>query len=292
MSAIAFNRFAAGLLRECALLLEQQNANPFRVNAYRRAAQTLESLRQDARTIVAARGRDGLTELPFVGEGIGQAIVEIAKTGRLSRLDRLRGSAEPEAPLRAIPGIGATLAKRIHDELGIDTLEALELAAWDGRLDKLQGIGARRIAAIRAGAASVLGRAAGRGWPERGAPSAATLLDVDAEYRRAAAANQLPLIAPRRFNPERKAWLPVLHTERGDWHFTALYSNTARAHQLGRTGDWVVIYFYDGDHRERQRTVVTETHGPLEGRRVVRGSEGECAEHYGVTAYRPPALSA
>jgi hypothetical protein len=292
MSAVAFNRFAAGLLRECALLLEQQNANPFRVNAYRRAAQTLESLPQDARALVAASGRAGLTELPFIGEGIAQAIAEIAKTGRLSRLDRLRGAAEPEAPLRMIPGIGPTLAKRIHDELGIDTLESLETAAWDGRLETLEGISARRIAAIRAGAASLLGRSAARQPTELGAPAIATLLDVDAEYRRAAAANELPLIAPRRFNPERKAWLPVLHTERGDWHFTALYSNTGRAHQLGRTRDWVVIYFYDGDHRERQRTIVTETHGPLEGRRVVRGSEADCAEHYGLSAYRPATRSA
>jgi putative hydrolase len=53
----------------------------------------------------------------------------------------------------------------------------------------------------------------------------------------------------------------------------------------------VVIYFYDGDHRERQRTVVTETHGPLEGRRVVRGSEADCGEHYGLTEHRA-ALSA
>jgi hypothetical protein len=292
MSATAFNSFSASLLRECASLLEQQNANPFRVNAYRRAAQTLESLPQDARAIFAAAGRRGLAELPFIGAGIAQAIVEIAKTGRLSRLDRLRGAAEPEAPLRMIPGIGPTLAKRIHDQLGIDTLESLEMAAWDGRLERLDGISARRVAAIRAGTASVLGRSDARGSTERGMPPIAALLDVDAQYRRAAAANELPLIAPRRFNPERKAWLPVLHTERGDWHFTALYSNTGRAHQLRRTRDWVVIYFYDGDHRERQRTVVTETRGPLEGRRVVRGSEAECAEHYGLTAYRPAALSA
>jgi hypothetical protein len=292
MSAIPFNLFAADLLRECAWLLDQQNANPFRINAYRRAAQTLESLGQDARAIVAARGRGGLTELPFIGEGIGQAIVEIAKTGRLSRLDRLRGAAEPGAPLRMVPGVGPILAKRIHDELGIDTLESLEAAAWDGRLEALQRIGARRVAAIRAGAASLLGRSPTRDPPERGGPPVATLLDVDAEYRRAAAADELPLIAPRRFNPQHKAWLPVLHTERSGWHFTALYSNTGRAHQLRRTRDWVVIYFYDGDHRERQRTVVTETHGPLEGRRVVRGSEADCALHYGVTEYRPAALSA
>lgn len=292
MAAIAFNRFAAGLLRQCAELLEQQSANPFRVHAYRRAAQTLESLQEDARTIVGERGRDGLMDLPFIGEGIGQAIIEIAKTGRLSRLDRLRGAAEPEAQLRLVPGIGPKLAKRIHESLDIDTPEALEAAAWDGRLEKLDGISGRRLAAIRAGAASLLRRGVGRQALEGAGPPVATLLDVDAEYRRAAAANALPLIAPRRFNPEHRRWLPVLHTDRGGWHFTALYSNTARAHELGRTRDWVVLYFYDGDHREGQRTIVTETHGPLEGRRVVRGSEAECAVHYGVSGFAPLARSA
>jgi putative hydrolase len=289
----AFNRFAASLLRECASLLEQQNANPFRVNAYRRAAQTLESLPEDARTIVAEHGLEGLTDLPFIGEGIGQAIVEIAKTGRLARLDRLRGAAEPEAQLRMVPGIGPKLAKRIHEALDVDTLEALEAAAWDGRLGELAGISARRVAAIRAGVASLLGRPAARQRPsESGAPSVATLLDVDAEYRRAVAANELPLLAPRRFNPEHKAWLPVLHADRDGWHFTALFSNTARAHELGRTRDWVVLYFYDSDHREGQRTVVTETYGPVKGRRVVRGSEADCTAHYGVFEYRPAARSA
>jgi putative hydrolase len=290
---LAFNHAAAEQLRQCALLLEQQDANPFRVNAYRRAAQTLETLPTDARTIVRERGRDGLTELPFIGVGMAQAIVEIAKTGRLSRLDRLRGEADPEALLRAVPGIGPTLARRIHATLDVDTLEALEAAAYDGRLGRLPGISARRAAAIRAGVASLLGRAPTRlPTAQSQAPPIAALLDVDAEYRRAAAAGELPTLAPRRFNPEHKSWLPVLHTERGGWHFTALYSNTARAHELNRTGDWVVLYFYDGDHREGQHTVVTETHGPLRGRRVVRGREAECARHYGLAAYAPAARSA
>ena len=80
-------------------------------------------------------------------------------------------------------------------------------------------------------------------------------------------------IAPRRFNPKGEAWLPVLHTQRGDWHFTALFSNTARAHELGRVRDWVVIYGEDKAHGERQYTVVSATHGALAGRRVVRGRE-------------------
>jgi hypothetical protein len=112
--------------------------------------------------------------------------------------------------------------------------------------------------------------------PLRPAPDVALLLGVDEEYRAAAAARTLPTIVPRRFNEHGKAKLPVLHTRRGPWHFTALYSNTARAHELRRTRDWVVIYFHDGDHRERQCTVVTETRGSLEGERVVRGREPEC----------------
>ena len=106
------------------------------------------------------------------------------------------------------------------------------------------------------------------------------LLDVDREYREKALGGKLPTIAPRRFNPTGEAWLPVLHADRNGWHFTALHSNTAQAHQLIRTRDWVVLYFYDDQHVEGQHTVVTETHGPLAGRRVVRGREAECREHY------------
>jgi hypothetical protein len=106
-------------------------------------------------------------------------------------------------------------------------------------------------------------------------PPVAELLDVDREYRDKARAGRLRLITPRRFNPRREAWLPVLHTQRGSRHYTALYSNTAQAHRLGKTDDWVVLY-YDGRAAERQCTVVTESRGALAGRRVVRGREAEC----------------
>jgi uncharacterized DUF497 family protein len=57
-------------------------------------------------------------------------------------------------------------------------------------------------------------------------------------------------------------------------------SNTAQAHRLGRTRDWVVVYFYDKDHVEGQYTIVTESRGVLGGKRVVRAREAECREHY------------
>jgi putative hydrolase len=82
------------------------------------------------------------------------------------------------------------------------------------------------------------------------------------------------------FNASGAAWLPVWHTQQWPWHFTTLYSNTARAHELGREHDWVVVYGHADDMVERQYTIVTETRGSLAGRRVVRGREGECREWY------------
>ncbi len=60
-------------------------------------------------------------------------------------------------------------------------------------------------------------------------------------YRNKARRNELELIAPRRFNPKGLAWLPVMHMHYKGWHFTALCSNTARAHQLNKSRDWVLI---------------------------------------------------
>jgi len=157
----------------------------------------------------------------------------------------------------------------------------LEIAAHDGRLESVPGVGPRRAALIRASLAAMLGRRARPPRVERPeSPGVDVLLDVDREYRDKAAAGSLPRIAPRRFNPEKRAWLPILHAQRAPWHFTALYSNTARAHELGTTHDWVVVYF-ERDGHEDQCTVVTERTGPRAGRRVVRGREAECRTlHY------------
>lgn len=273
-------------LEEVAILLEQQDASPFRVAAYRHAADTVSGLDEDLGEILETRGVDGLVALPGIGDSIAAAVREMLRTGRWSQLDRLRGGAEPEALLRAVPGIGPGLAHRVHERLDIDTLEALETAAHDGRLATVPGFGRRRIRAVAAALATMLGRVGGRmrrAQTETGtSPPVALILAVDEAYRDKAAAGHLPTVAPRRFNPEGKAWLPILHTDRQGWHFTALFSNTARAHELGRTHDWVVIFFYDGDHREGQNTVVTEGRGRLAGRRVVRGREAESAAFYGV----------
>ena len=279
----AFNHEVATKLRETAQLLRAQKANPFRVNAYLHAADTLDDLEQSVAELMQAKGIEGLVALPGIGEGIARTIYEYVATGRMSRLENLRGAADPVALFRSIPTVGRVLAERIHDQLHVDSLEALENAANEGRLHEVEGLGGKRREAIEAWLQKHLDEQRRRFRPaERTSevPPVELILRVDNDYRQKASADKLPRITPKRFNPENKAWLPILHSTHDRWHFTALYSNTARAHQLGRTADWVVIYFYDDHHREGQHTVVTETHGSLQGRRVVRGRETECLRYY------------
>ena len=174
----------------------------------------------------SAGGSKALETLPDVGRAIGAAIAEMLRTGRWSQLERLRGTLDPPQIFRAIPGVGPELAGRIHDTLHVDTLEALEVAAHDGRLASVPGIGPRRAAIIRGALGTMLGRPRPRphGIEE---PPVELLLDVDEQYRQESAAGHLPRIAPRRFNPSAEAWLPILHTERVGWHFPVLFSNTA-----------------------------------------------------------------
>lgn len=265
-------------------LLEAQEENPHRVRAYHSAADTIAKSAEPVAEWAAADDRQALTSLPGIGEGLAALIIDYAKDGRSDLLRQLEEHASPGSMLVQVPGIGPTLAARIHEALGIDTLEELELAAHDGRLDSVEGIGHERVKAVRASLAGMLSDSARRRARQRTAsaadqrderdePSVATLLEVDAEYRRRAAEGDLPTIAPRRFNPEGVAWLPLLETKRGPWRFTALFSNTARAHEAGKTDDWVVIYFERDGQQERQRTVVTETRGERAGQRVVRGRE-------------------
>lgn len=271
------NQAIADKLLELADLLEQQHANPFRVNAYRKAARTIVSHSEPIAELAARTGTEGLDELPGIGRSIAFAIQEMLRTGRWMQLERLRGSLDPEQVFRSVPGVGPELARQIHETLEIETLADLEQAAHDGRLETVPGIGARRVRMIAAALAQMLQRRPARPRAAVHEPPVATLLDVDREYRDQAARGRLRKIAPRRFNPSGEAWLPILHTQRDDWHFTALFSNTARAHDLGKTNDWVVLYFHTDHGPEAQRTVVTETSGKLKGQRVVRGRESECS---------------
>jgi hypothetical protein len=273
-----------------AALLECQGANPFRVEAYRRAGGLVRSLERPVGDVLRAEGTAGLERLPAIGTSIARAIRDLVETGRLPMLDRLRGESDAVTLLTSVPGIGITLAERLHHDLGIDSLEDLEAAAHDGRLARIRAFGEKRLRGVREALSARLGRVP-RGPTVVPGPGIEELLGVDREYRTKADAGTLRTIAPRRFNPLHDAWLPVLHTMHGDRHYTALFSNTARAHDLRKTRDWVVIYV-DGGRGERQHTVVTASRGPMKGKRVVRGREVECLAYYGDrTATRTPSAN-
>lgn len=251
------------------------------MRAYRRGAERVRVTPEPVAELHARGGVAALDALPEIGRSLAGVVAELVRTGRSSLLERLEGQVSPEDRFTTVAGVGEELAKRVHAQLGIESLEELELAAHDGRLAQVAGFGPRRVRAVQQSLAGILGRETarrGKGRMPQGEPAdqpeVAALLDVDREYRRKAEAGELRTITPRRFNPGKKAWLPVLHTQRGPWTFTALFSNTARAHELGTTGDWVVIYF-ERDGREGQCTVVTERTGPRAGTRVVRGREEE-----------------
>jgi hypothetical protein len=107
------------------------------------------------------------------------------------------------------------------------------------------------------------------------------LLATDGEYRRRAAAGELRKICPRRFNPTQEASLPIWHTERDGWAFTAMFTNA--------NASWVSIFF-ERDGYEGQATAVTAARGLLAGLRVVRGREASCQAHHDALhrAAEPP----
>jgi hypothetical protein len=276
------NAELADRLEEIAELLDAQEANPYRAQAYRTAAGTLRGLDRPARDILAQEGPAGLMELPGIGRSLARSLERLSQNGRLPLLEQLRAVFGPEEKIASVPGIGPKTAARIHDALGVETLADLQAAAYDGRLAQVPGIGAKRLRAVRESLAGRFRRPPRTSLKPPKPVDRATIeeiLSVDGEYRQKAEADRLLRIAPRRFNPARKAWLPILRTHRGEHDYTALYSNSARAHELDGVFDWVVIY-RTAQSDGGQWTVMTSRFGPLQGRRIIRGLEKECADYY------------
>jgi DNA polymerase (family 10) len=278
------NATIARKLNDYATFLEGEDSNLYRVHAYRRAAATVLEQERSLAEVVNEKGRAGLEELPGIGPSLAYTIEGLIRTGEFRTLRPDAGHVDPERLLTSLPGIGPQLARRLHDQLGITTLEEVERAAHDGRLSQV-GVGPKRLRGLIDALAGRLQRSR-LPEPIQGEPSVAALLAIDDAYRRQSDGDLLPRLTPRRFNPQHEPWLPLFIADRDGWRFRALFSNTALAHRLDKTLDWVVIAFHDGFH-SGQRTVVTETRGDLRGWRVVRGRERECREYYQEHAPAP-----
>src|SRR5689334_3901707 len=233
------NEEIARVLLAAAGVLEQEGSNPCRGRAFRRASRTVLDADCSVADLALEAGQAGLRRLPGIGEGLAAVIEDYVRSGggplRYRGLDELG----PISLLMSLPGIGPVLSRRIVEGLHIENLDELEMAIDEGRLEQLEGFGSRRTASLRQMTHSMTGRRLQRRSMDSGAtsqidrPSVDQLLKIDAEYRRRAEAGDLRRIAPRRFNPGRVAWLPVLSDEEDGWTFRALYSNSALAHAMG-----------------------------------------------------------
>jgi DNA polymerase (family X) len=145
------NRDIAAAFDEVADLLEFQNANPFRVRAYRTAARRVGDMAEPVAAIAVAPDRE-LTELEGIGKDLAEKITQLVETGSMPMLEELR-SQIPVGVLTLIrvPGLGPKKAATLHKELGIASLDMLRAACEADQVQSLKGFGKKTQDKILAG---------------------------------------------------------------------------------------------------------------------------------------------
>lgn len=136
----------AAILIEIGTLLELKGENPFKTRAYQNGARTLEGLTEPLEKIVA---EDRLKGMKGIGEALQEKITTLVTTGGLPYYEELKASTPPGLlQMLELQGLGPKKVKRLHDELGVDSLEALEAACQGGRVASLEGFGEKSQAKI------------------------------------------------------------------------------------------------------------------------------------------------
>ncbi|KPJ81462.1 MAG: hypothetical protein AMS19_08180 [Gemmatimonas sp. SG8_23] len=138
----------ARTLTTLADLLEIQGANPFRIRAYRNAVNTIESLSRPLTAMIEA-GED-LTELPNVGKNVAAHIVELLDTGHIGRMDEVTAEfPETLVELMRLDGVGPKKARKLFEELRVETVDDLEEQIERGAVQELEGFGEKSVEKIR-----------------------------------------------------------------------------------------------------------------------------------------------
>jgi DNA polymerase (family X) len=162
------NQEIAEVLEQMAeLFVRLKETNPYRVRAYLVAAETIRACREPLFSVYGRGGRQALEAPPGIGSALASHVASYLETGRVGLQDRLMVAADPVALFATVPGIGPALAARIAGELGLRTLGELERAVHDGRLAAIEGMGPRRLEALRLQLNSILSRAARKAGPAR-----------------------------------------------------------------------------------------------------------------------------
>jgi DNA polymerase (family 10) len=140
------NRQIAAVLFNISAILKQQNGNPYRIRAYRRAAQELLRMREQ----VADRLDTGKSlGLPRLGPSLTAKVTTLAREGRLPFYEELCDSLpEDMRTLLRVPGLGPTIAGRICRDIGPTDAAGLRRAVAAGRIQRVWGVGPKRTAAI------------------------------------------------------------------------------------------------------------------------------------------------
>jgi DNA polymerase/3'-5' exonuclease PolX len=142
------NREIAAVLFNISTILSTQNGNPYRIRAYRRAARNLLRARQPIAERLAAGKPLGL---PRLGKSLTAKISALASKDALQFYEELCEELPPEERTLIklnVPGLGPTIAARIHRDLGPTDPASLRRAAATGKLQRVWGIGPKRTAAI------------------------------------------------------------------------------------------------------------------------------------------------
>ena len=142
------NADIAATFEQIADLLEYQGGNVFRVRAYRNAARTIDGMVESLSAVRDDSGRS-LTDLDGVGSDLAEKIGTLLDTGELPLLAELRKAVPAVVfELMRVPGLGPKKVKLLVDQLGIDSLDALEKACREGQVEGVKGFGAKTQAAI------------------------------------------------------------------------------------------------------------------------------------------------
>lgn len=133
------NSDIARVFQDIADLLELKGETPFKIRAYQKAIRSIEQLPVGLEQL---RQEGRLRDVPGVGEAIEKKIIELLTTGRLNYYEDLRSEFPAGViSLLQVPGIGPKTAMRLSTELGIKSLEELEAAVVDGRVEGLYRLG-------------------------------------------------------------------------------------------------------------------------------------------------------
>ncbi len=146
------NQEIADRLERLADALEFLGEIPFKVIAYRKAARVLADLPEDIEEVYRSGGMDALRKIPGIGEGIAKKIVQYLETGRIEKYEEVMAKVPGDLlDLMEVQGIGPKTLKLAYDKLGVKTKEDFKRVLEDGSLEKLPGMGKKKIENIKRG---------------------------------------------------------------------------------------------------------------------------------------------